>query len=108
MMPAIRLGVLGCGRVFERFHLPALDRVSGFELAAACDSNPARLEWAHRRAKPPQLYQSAATLAGAGGLDAVLVLTPPASHAAAVTQCVRAGLHVLVEKPMALTPSEGR
>ncbi len=108
MISAVRLGVLGCGRVFERFHLPAIDRVPGIELAAACDSDPARLEWAHRRAKPPKLYQSAATLARAEGLDAVLVLTPPATHAAAVTQCLRAGLHVLVEKPMALDQREGR
>jgi predicted dehydrogenase len=108
MMPALRLGVLGCGRVFERFHLPALDRVPGLELAAACDNDPARLEWAHRRAKPPELYHSAATLTRAEGLDAVLVLTPPASHATAVTQSLRAGLHVLVEKPMALNPQEGR
>jgi predicted dehydrogenase len=108
MTAAVRLGVLGCGRVFERFHLPALDRVPGLELAAACDTDPARLEWAHQRVKPPRLYDSTAALAGAEGLDAVLVLTPPAGHAAAVTQCLRAGLHVLVEKPMALTPSEGR
>jgi predicted dehydrogenase len=108
MTPVVRLGVLGCGRVFERFHLPALDRVPGLELAAACDNDAARLEWADRRATPPRLYPSAAALTRAEGLDAVLVLTPPATHAALVTQSLRAGLHVLVEKPMALDPREGR
>jgi predicted dehydrogenase len=108
MTPAVRLGVLGCGRVFERFHLPAIDRVPGLELTAASDTDPARLEWASRRAQPPKVCESVAALTMAEGLDAVLVLTPPATHAAAVTQCLRAGLHVLVEKPMALNPREGR
>lgn len=37
-------------------------------------------------------------------LDAVVVATPPAFHAAAVLSCVRAGLHVLCEKPLTLDP----
>jgi predicted dehydrogenase len=41
-----------------------------------------------------------------GGLDAVVLATPHPSHAVAAVAAARAGLHVLVEKPMALTPDE--
>ena len=42
----------------------------------------------------------------AGGLHAVHVLTPPDSHAVLARQCLAAGLHVLVEKPVALSGAE--
>jgi predicted dehydrogenase len=104
----LRLGVLGCGRVFEKFHLPAIDRVPTVALMAAHDPNPARLAWSAARSQPPSLFDSAAALVGSGNLDALLVLTPPAHHTEAVILGLEAGLHVLVEKPMALEPDQGR
>ena len=41
-------------------------------------------------------------------LDIVSVCTPPATHASLVEAAIRAGKHVLVEKPMTLTSDEGR
>jgi predicted dehydrogenase len=108
MTVPLRLGVIGCGRVFEKFHLPAIGRVREVELAAASDADASRLVWSDRYTPPPRLLPSAAALVDAGGLDAVLVLTPPATHAAIVIQSLEAGLHVLVEKPMALDIAEGR
>jgi predicted dehydrogenase len=98
--------VIGCGRVFERFYLPAIDRVPAISLTAACDTNRNRLTWAEHRSSPPILSETAAELVGCAGLEAVLVLTPPSSHAHNVIQALGSGLHVLVEKPMALDPSE--
>ena len=40
----LRLGVVGCGRVFERYHLPALRRSRDWEIAAVCDRLPERLD----------------------------------------------------------------
>jgi predicted dehydrogenase len=102
--PPLRLGVVGCGRVFERFHLPAIARIPTIELVAACDINPGRLNWAARQA----LYATPVELLRHSGLDAILVLTPPAHHAEAVVRALESGLHVLVEKPMALAAAEGR
>jgi myo-inositol 2-dehydrogenase/D-chiro-inositol 1-dehydrogenase len=100
--------VIGCGRVFERFHLPAIARVSGVSLVAACDTNPHRLAWAKHLADSPTLFGTPEELLGIPGLQAVLVLTPPVSHAQNVIQALKAGVHVLVEKPMALDPVEAR
>jgi UDP-N-acetylglucosamine 3-dehydrogenase len=104
----LRLGVLGCGRVFERFHLPAIDRTPGVTLAAACDAHPARLAWAARRTPRPALTAFSADLLSGPPLDAVLILTPPGSHADLTIQALEAGVAVLVEKPMAMTVEEGR
>lgn len=106
--PPVRLGVIGCGRVFERFQLPAMARVPAVTLVAACDINRTRLSWAEQRTAPPQLFGTAAALLECAGLEAVLVLTPPLSHAPDVIQALEAGLHVLVEKPMALDSSDAR
>lgn len=106
--PPLCLGVLGCGRVFQRFHRPAIARVPTVTLAAACDTDPARLAWALPGAPCPTFYDSPAKLIGHPGLEALLVLTPPIDHAEAVVQAMGQGLHVLVEKPMALDPTAAR
>lgn len=106
--PPLRLGVIGCGRVFERFHLPAICRIPEISLVAACDTDHHRLAWAEHRPVPPVLFGQPAELLGYQGLEAVLVLTPPPSHALNVIEALQAGLHVLVEKPMALEPVEAR
>jgi predicted dehydrogenase len=106
-MTPFRLGVLGCGRVFERFHLPAIDRTSDVALVAAADPEPARLAWAAPRSPRPLLAESLDGLLRTP-LDALLVLTPPATHADLAERALGAGLHVLVEKPMGLTAADGR
>ena len=104
----LRLGVLGCGRVFQRFHLPALARVPSLHLAAVCDPDPESLERASDRSPPPRSFRTPADLLRDPGLDAVLILTPPESHADTAIHSFEAGLHVLVEKPMALQSGDAR
>jgi predicted dehydrogenase len=109
MSAPVRLGIIGCGNVSLRHHLPALIAEPGVALAAAADPTPARL----------------AQLAAAGGLgagdclaeaddllarddiDAVLVATPQAFRPDIVRAALAAGKHVLSEKPLALTPADG-
>lgn len=100
--PPLRLGVLGCGRVFQRFHLPAIARVPTVTLVAACDTDPNRLSRRLFGSSPPILFGSQVELLGHDQLDALLILTPPPDHAGAAVLALRRGLHVLVEKPMAL------
>jgi predicted dehydrogenase len=103
----LHLGVIGCGRVFERFHLPAIDRTPGVRLVAACDPEPARLAWAAGRRPQPILTDCSADLLSLATADAVLILTPPVSHAELTVRALEAGIAVLVEKPMALSVEEG-
>lgn len=103
----LRLGVLGCGRVFERFHLPALLATPSVVPAAAYDPDPARLAWTSALEPAPRRCASPRELLASGSVDAVLVLTPPATHAELCIQALESGRHVLVEKPMALGVDEG-
>jgi predicted dehydrogenase len=103
--PALRVGVIGCGRVFERFHLPALAREPGVRLIAVSDADPARLAWARSRL-PECLAVASADELLAARPDAVLLLTPPPTHAPLAREALAGGIAVLVEKPMALSVDE--
>ncbi len=104
--PPLRLGVAGCGRVFERSHLPAIERGGQWSLVGACDPLWERRAWVARRCPGIAVFESLDALLGAGVLDALLVASSPASHAQLAIQALRHGVNVLVEKPMALTLAE--
>lgn len=104
--PSVRIAVAGLGRVFQRFHLPAVLATPDAELVAACDASEERRAWARERLPGIPVEADFGELLRAGA-DALLLLTPPASHAQLSCAALRAGLHVLVEKPMALDRAEG-
>lgn len=105
MAEPLRLGIIGAGRVFERLYLPALQAASSpFALVAIADPR-------HTNASPAlvggaRLHESAAAMLASERLDAVAVLTPPALHAEHVEEALRAGLPVLVEKPVTTSADE--
>jgi predicted dehydrogenase len=102
----LRLGVLGCGKVFERFHLPALRGIPDWHLVTIYDPSSQRREWVQHACPNIRLAESPMEFLQEFGLDAVLISSPPETHFSLVTRALKAGLHVLVEKPMALELSE--
>lgn len=96
---AIRVGVIGAGRVFTRLYLPALRRQAALELAGAADPTMPVIPGV-------TVYPAVEDLTRATPLDALLVLSPPGLHAAHVAAGAARGLHALVEKPPALTTAE--
>ena len=101
----VRIAVAGLGRVFERFHLPALLATAGADLVAVCDPDEERRVWAREWLPGVPVDADFGELLDAGA-EALLLLTPPATHADLACAALRAGLHVLVEKPMALDRAE--
>lgn len=98
----LRVGLLGAGTV-ARLHANAIGATHGVELAALYDPDTARAEaLAEGRG---ELASSAAELIGRPDIDAVFVLTPTATHVPLAEQCIAAGKHVLVEKPVAEEPA---
>jgi predicted dehydrogenase len=101
----VRVGVVGCGYWGSK-HVRVLSGIPEVEQVAVIDPRPAV------RAELVRVFPAArpfATLAEAvGHIDAVVVATPPETHAAVATQAIRAGLHVLVEKPMATSSHDAR
>ncbi len=104
----LRLMVIGCGRVFERYHLPAIQACGDIQLVGVCEAVEARHVWIKNRLPGVCCKQELDELLNSAQADAALVCTPPQSHAAIVEQLLAAGLHVLVEKPMALNLAEAR
>lgn len=101
-----RLGIVGAGKV-AALHLDAAAALAGAEVVAICDVRP---EAARRMAEGHGLraYTDHAEMFAAGGLDGVVVTAPHALHAPITLDAAAAGLHVLVEKPMATTLADCR
>jgi predicted dehydrogenase len=108
MHERVRVGVIGCGLIAQVMHLPYLAELDDrFETVAVCDVAGDVAEACAARFRVPQVFTSWEELVGGPPLDAVLVLTS-GSHAPPALAAFEAGLHVFVEKPMALSAAEGR
>ncbi len=99
----MRVGIVGCGQV-ARTHLRALARLDRVEVVGVCDVDDGRSSELARTFGVPWSCRDAAELFER--VDAVHVLTPPASHKDIAVAALEAGCHVLVEKPMALHVDE--
>jgi predicted dehydrogenase len=105
-MSQIRMGVVGCGSIAEIAHFPSIHRCREAKLVAVCDSNPdsarsAAAKWGAENwfTDYREMYQKAK-------LDAVVIATPNNLHRNQAVAAARAGVHVVVEKPLAVTNVE--
>ncbi|HEY3119941.1 MAG TPA: Gfo/Idh/MocA family oxidoreductase, partial [Vicinamibacteria bacterium] len=97
----LALAIVGTGNV-SRYHAEAIAQTPGARLVAVCRSDPTRAAEAAKQFGVPCETSYDALLARAD-VDAVCLCTPSGRHAAETLAAARAGKHVLVEKPMALT-----
>jgi predicted dehydrogenase len=104
IMRPIRVGVIGAGAAAEGIHLPALARTAGVETVAIADPSADRLEYVADKFKVPARYRSHQDVIP--HIDAAIVGIPHQYHAPVTIDLLRAGVHVLVEKPMALSTAE--
>jgi predicted dehydrogenase len=101
----LRLAVIGAGSVTELRHIPAVAAVDGCEIAHLVDLDAGRAE---RLARAHGIAGHGSELERAlESADAAVIATPPSSHAAIAVACLRRGVHVLCEKPLAPTREEG-
>jgi predicted dehydrogenase len=100
-------GVIGAGEVAQVVHLPVLQALPDrFEVRALCDLSPGLLKVVGDRYGIEARYTSAIDLLAAEDLDCVLVLSSDEYHTDAVVAALERDVHVLVEKPMCLSPRE--
>ncbi|PSP86397.1 gfo/Idh/MocA family oxidoreductase [Halobacteriales archaeon QS_1_68_17] len=103
----MRFGVVGCGTIAQVMHVPYLAELPSVDLAALVDPAGGRVETLADRYGVPGRYRMVDDLvADRDDLDAVVVCPPPHTHADVVETTLGAGLHTLVEKPLAARPSD--
>ena len=129
-MDRVKIGVVGLGGIFRIAHLPAYTEVEEAQLTALCDISEDALKRAERNVK--RLYRDRAERAEKDGrpdlaerlrrdleginlykdleemlskenLDLIDVCTPTKFHGPVAIEALRAGVNVMVEKPMART-----
>jgi predicted dehydrogenase len=100
----LRFGVIGCGAVTERYHLPSLTASADVELVGFADATPTRAAALAARVGTGRSVADHRELIGA--IDAALVAVPNVWHEPITVDLLDAGIHVLVEKPMARTAAE--
>ncbi len=104
--PPITVGVIGCGEIAQVMHLPVLHELDGVRIGGLCDLSGRTLSHLGDRYGTDRLTTDYRELLADDRLDAVVVCTY--DHAPVVSDALAAGKHVLVEKPLAFTPAEGR
>ena len=98
--PVMKLGILGCDRVAERF-FNACKAVSGLEPVAAYDADVQKLNKFCRGKGALERFENAADIYA--GCDAVFINTPPDEHYQQILAAIDAGCHVICTPPLFLS-----
>ena len=103
-----RCGVIGYGGAFNmgHRHLSSLNDKEGVEAVAVCDMDAARREIALADFPGIKTYSRVADMLKYADLDIAVVVTPHNTHGPLALRCLRAGVGVICEKPMAVTSRE--
>lgn len=104
----IRGAVVGYGGAFNmgRHHASIMNDLPSFKLSAVCDVAPERTRAALSDFPGIAVTNSVDELCQRGDVDLVTVVTPHNTHCELAVKCLRAGKHVVVEKPMCITTRE--
>ncbi|HLR53814.1 MAG TPA: Gfo/Idh/MocA family oxidoreductase [Pseudogracilibacillus sp.] len=108
-MEELRVGIIGAGGIAQERHIPALIALrKKVVITAVCDVNEAKAKEAAARFEIPHFFKEYEEMLSTMAIDAVVICTPNKFHAAITIAALKAGAHVLCEKPMAMTTAECR
>ena len=100
-MGKIKLGIIGIGNMGSFYATKVWKgECPDFELVAVADINPARLAWATENlGDSVTQFSTAEELLDSGLMDACMVETPHYVHPHYAMECMKRGIHVLIDKP---------
>lgn len=100
----VRIGLIGVGpgSIGQRVHVPSLKRIPEADIVAAASRSGTGI------GQPVQIYRDWAEMYDREPLDLVYVMTPTVAHPPAVMAALERDIHVLCEKPPALTVADAR
>lgn len=105
----LRVGVIGVGGIAQACHLPnwkELEAEGRVELVGVCDIIPERLDMVAEKWAVPHKYLNYKKMLQAQEYDIIDVCTQNRWHCPITVDALKAGAHVLVEKPMAMNTKE--
>jgi len=106
MLEPVRLALVGCGRIAQVAHLPALEKAEGVQLVAVSDPSRDVAQSVARRYGLRSACTDQAQVFADESVEAVIVAAPDRFHCSIASEALKAGKHVLVEKPLASTVQE--
>ncbi|WP_342620066.1 Gfo/Idh/MocA family oxidoreductase [Rhodoferax sp. GW822-FHT02A01] len=99
---ALRVGIVGLGRLGQRHAAALAHNTPGCRLVAACSPVEAERAYAANQLGIANVYADLDSLLADPAVDAVVLVTPTSLHADQTIAALKAGKHVFVEKPLAL------
>ena len=106
MTTQLRFAMVGAGWWAHEAHLPALAAEASIELVAVCDPDASRANAAARGLGAAGAFTDVAAMVDAIEIDCAVVATPHTTHQPIVELLLRAGVDVLVEKPLTTTAED--
>jgi predicted dehydrogenase len=104
----VKVGIVGCGVVATAYYLPYLMDMDTVELTAVCDLYETRTRACMRLFGAKAQYLDYYDMIEKADIDAVFILTAPGTHVPFTLKAIEAGLHVLIQKPLATHMQEAR
>jgi predicted dehydrogenase len=102
----VKIGIIGVGTIGS-VHAEAYVKVPEAQVVALCDILPERLQEKGKRHSVTRLFEKYQDLLADPEIEAVSVCVPNRMHAPIAIEAFKAGKHVLLEKPMAMSQKEG-
>ncbi len=108
MSKTIKCAAIGYGAAFNmgKAHSNWINNVNGMKAVAVCDVDPKRTAAAAEDFPGIETYNDLSDMLKKSEFDLAVVVTPHNTHAKLAIQCLEAGKHVVVEKPMCITAKE--
>ena len=103
MTQPVRCGVIGFGLAGRIFHSAVINATDGLDLAGIVQRSSDEAGKAYPRVP---IYRSLEAMLGEAALDVVVVATPNDTHVPMAAACLRAGKHVVIDKPVAVSSHE--
>jgi len=103
MSDPLKVGIVGGGAIAQVAHLPVLRRFKGVDVLAVCDTDLPKARALADRFGIADAFDDIEELLRYEDLDACVICTPNHMHESHILAALSAGLHVLIEKPLAMT-----
>lgn len=108
MTDQTKISIIGLGGVAQLVHLPNLSKINSAVITAVAEINKNRLNTVAEKFNIKQRYTNYKDMLEKEDTDAVIVATPTSTHKDIAIDCLKAGKHVLVEKPLARSYDEAK